>query len=604
MQDRDTWEEVKDLIKQRADLVEIVGQHVDLKRSGFRYLGACPFHQEKTPSFSVHPEQQFYHCFGCKASGDVFSFMMEYHHMTFPDALKELARRYQVELPEKRQSAQEHEQQQRRRQMYELNQKAAELFRSNLLQGPGAEKARKYLEQRAIPDEIQSGYQLGYAPAKEQAGWNFLGSRLTSKELQLAIEIGLVVSREQGQSYDRFRDRIMFPIFDLRGRISGFGGRILGDGEPKYLNSPESPIYNKSRSLFGLYQQRDAIRRERRALLVEGNFDLLALVAHGLDFVAAPLGTALTREQLRQLKPLTDDVILLFDGDSAGMKAAERSVALFLAEQISGRVALLPAGHDPDSFVREVGSKGLLEIIERGSPLPEFVLDRFIERYGQTLDGKFRIINELRPLMNAASSPLQRDAMAKHFGEALKVDPDRLLGEWKKPDSMQTVPGPQLPARNRAQARAMVNGALKGVVSFMVLHPTHFRQLQAAGIEEVLAGSVGETICLQLRMLCDQGRTDLQPEELLSELPAGEERSLVAAIMAAPAFPDRDPGDPDGPTDTLSEILTWLKRERVKKRSEQLMRDIKDAEKINDFETINALIREKMRIDNELKMSG
>jgi DNA primase len=603
MQFRDTWEEAKNLVKERADLVEIVREHVDLKRSGFRYLGACPFHQEKTPSFTVHPDQQFYHCFGCKASGDVFSFMMEYHHMTFPDALKALAQRYQVELPEKRHSAREQEEQKRRQQMYALNQKAAEHYRACLLQGHGAQKARAYLQRRGIPAQLQQTYQLGYAPAKETAGWNFLGSTLSAEEKELAVEIGLVVSREPGKSYDRFRDRIMFPITDVRGRICGFGGRILGDGEPKYLNSPESPIYSKSRLLFGLYQQRDGIRRQRRAVLVEGNFDLLALVAGGLDFVVAPLGTALTREQLRQLKPLSDDVVLLFDGDSAGLKAAERAVALFLAEQISGRVAVLPGEHDPDSFIREFGPQRLRDLIEHSSPLPEFVVERFALRHGQTLDGKFKIIEELRPLMAAASSPLQREAMARHFGEALKIDPARLLDEFKP----QGAPVPDRPpalAAKRSPDSSGLSGALKGVVSFLVLHPGQFSTLKSEGLEEVLAGTVGETICLQLQMLCDQGRAELQPEDLLNELPPGEERSLVASILAQPLFPPREPDDLNGPVEGLDDIVAWLRQEVRKKRSEALMIEIRNAEKNNDFDSVNALIQEKMKIDSQLKMSG
>ena len=279
----ESWEEAKNLVKERADIIEIVREHVDLKRSGFRYLGSCPFHQEKTPSFTVHPDQQFYHCFGCKASGDVLSFMMEYHHMDFPTALKTLAQRYQVELPEKRRAAGEIEQERRRKQMYALNRRAAELFHDWLVAQGGSEKARDYLKKRGMGEDIVRRYQLGYAPPVEAAGRNFLGSRLSDEERRLAIDIGLLVSKDNDRNYDRFRDRIMFPISDSRGQVCGFGGRILGDGEPKYLNSPESPIYNKSRLLFGLYQQRDSIRRQRQALLVEGNFDLLALVARGIE---------------------------------------------------------------------------------------------------------------------------------------------------------------------------------------------------------------------------------------------------------------------------------------------------------------------------------
>ena len=444
MRSNDRWEEAKNLVKERADLVEIVREHVDLKRSGFRYLGSCPFHQEKTPSFTVHPDQQFYHCFGCKASGDVFSFMMEYHQMDFREALKSLAQRYQVELPEKKRSAAEIEQDRRRQQMYELNSKVVDFYHDYLLNHRDAAGARAYLAGRGIPLETQKRYRLGYAPAVEGAGWNFLGSKLSEEERRLAIEIGLLVSKDKNRNYDRFRDRILFPIYDTRGRVCGLGGRIVGEGEPKYLNSPESQIYNKSRMLFGLYQQKESIRRQRRAVLVEGNFDLLALVAKGVDLAVAPLGTALTREQLRLLKPLVDEVVLLFDGDEAGRKAAERSVPLFLAEQMSGRVALLPEGHDPDTFINEFGPTGLTEALDGAGPLPEFALQQFIDRHGTTLDGKFKIIEELRPLIGAAASPVQRDMMVRHFGTVLGIDTDRLAAELVPGNGIPPGPPPEV----------------------------------------------------------------------------------------------------------------------------------------------------------------
>ncbi len=597
----DSWDEAKNLIKERADLVEIIGQHVDLKRSGFRYLGSCPFHQEKTPSFTVHPEQQFYHCFGCKASGDVFSFMMEYHHMDFPEALKTLAQKYQVELPEKRRSAQEIELEQRRQKMFDLNHKAAKIYHDYLLHQKDAAPARTYLKRRSISAEVLERYRLGYAPSVESAGWNYLTGCLDEEERALALEIGLLVSKEENRSYDRFRDRVMFPIADSRGRLCGFGGRILGPGEPKYLNSPESPIYNKSRLLFGLHQQRDAIRRQRKAILVEGNFDLLALVVNGIDEAVAPLGTALTGEQLRLLKPLADDVVLLFDGDEAGLKAAERSVPLFLAEQISGRVALLPADHDPDTFIAEFGATRLEEVINEAQPLPEFVLQQLINRHGKSLDGKFKIIEHLRPLLKAAASAVQRDTMARHFAAALDIDAGRLLAEVQKAAAPAPA-GPQAASRqNRDLRLAGLDGALRSVLGFMVKHPGYFSQLLDHEIDRTLAGTVGETICLQLKALKDHELKQLEPEELFSELPPGEERTVVAAILTE--GPETADPDPEGADYLLGEVLGWLDRQRLKRRSEELMQQIKDAERQGQVQAIAALLLEKMQVDRELKQS-
>jgi DNA primase len=602
MRKDDRWEEAKNLVKERADLVEIVREHVDLKRSGFRYLGSCPFHQEKTPSFTVHPDQQFYHCFGCKASGDVFSFMMEYHHMDFPAALKSLAQRYQVELPEKKRSAAELEQDRRRQQMYGLNGKAAEIYHDYLLNHQGATGARAYLVDRGIPLPTQKRYHLGYAPSVESGGWNFLGSRLNEDERRLAIEIGLLVSKEKGRNYDRFRDRVLFPIYDSRGRVCGFGGRIVGEGEPKYLNSPESQIYNKSRMLFGLYQQRESIRRQRKAVLVEGNFDLLALVAHGVELAVAPLGTALTREQLRLLKPLVEEVVLLFDGDEAGRKAAERSVPLFLAEQISGRVALLPEGHDPDTFINEFGADGLTGALEAAGPLPEFALQQLIDRHGETLDGKFRIIEELRPLIGAAATPLLRDAMVRHFGTVLNIDTDRLAAELTP--GHDVPPGPPLKVHppQKTTHHSGLDGALRSIVGFMVKNPNHFEKLMEHGIDTILAGSAGEMICLQLKtLLRDREAATLDPEELFSELPPGEERALVASILSE-VSPDEDSDDKNGDT-LLKEVLHWLNRQHLKHRSEELMQKIRKAERMQNGGLLKELLQEKMIVDGDLKNS-
>lgn len=600
MRVQESWEEAKNLVKERADLVEIVREHVDLKRSGFRYLGSCPFHQEKTPSFTVHPDQQFYHCFGCKASGDVFTFMMEFHHMDFPEALKSLAQRYQVELPEKKRSAAEIEQNRRRQQMYGLNGKAVEIYHEYLLHDPKAAGARTYLDRRGIPLETLKRYRLGYAPAVGTAGWNFLGSRLNEEERRLALDIGLLASKEKGSSYDRFRDRILFPIYDVRGQVCGFGGRIVGQGEPKYLNSPESPVYNKSRMLFGLYQQRESIRRQRKAVLVEGNFDLLALVAKGVELAVAPLGTALTREQLRLLKPLVDEVVLLFDGDDAGLKAAERSVPLFLAEQMSGRVALLPDGHDPDTFIKEFGVASLTEALDSAGPLPEFALQRFMERHGETLDGKFRIIEELRPLIGAAASAVQRDTMVRHFSSVLGLDADRLLSEFGAGERAAPVP-PAQPRRSFGPPRESgLDGALKSIVGFMVKNPAYFDRLMEHEIDVTLAGTAGEMICLQLKSLLADGDTaTIDPEELFSELPAGEERALVATILTE--VEAEDDSAPSSPDTMLAEVVQWLDRQRLKRRSEELMLKIREAEKRQDGQLLKALLEEKMKVDGDLK---
>ncbi|PKN47776.1 MAG: DNA primase, partial [Deltaproteobacteria bacterium HGW-Deltaproteobacteria-16] len=331
-------EDTVQLIKDVVDIAEIIGEHVSLKRAGTNLKGLCPFHSEKTPSFTVNPERKTYHCFGCGEGGDVFSFMMNFHRLSFVEALKELARKYQIPLPEKPLNPQELEKAQKREALQSANEKAAELFHQLLLSDPTAQKAREYLGKRGIPEEITTEFRLGFAPDS----WNFLVNTLPKQNITIeaAKEAGLIVPREKSGFYDRFRNRVMFPIVGLTGRVVAFGGRILDDGQPKYMNSPESPVFDKSRTLFGLYQNREYIRQAKNCLVVEGNFDLLSLAVHGVRNVVAPLGTALTQAHVRSLKGYTDEVILLFDGDQAGLKAAMRSVPLFLSEQVTARISV------------------------------------------------------------------------------------------------------------------------------------------------------------------------------------------------------------------------------------------------------------------------
>jgi len=547
--------------------------------------------------------------------------MMKYHNLDFPSALQELARRYQIELPEKHSSPAEQEKENLRKAMYAINEKAARLFREYLLQSRGAAPARAYLERRGIPLEIQEKFQLGYAPAVESVGWNFLGSSLQGEESAAAEAVGLLVRNDKGGTYDRFRDRILFPIFDPKGRISGFGGRIVGDGQPKYMNSPESPVFDKSRSLLGLFQQAPEIRSRQRVVLVEGNFDMISLVVHGCPNVVAPLGTALTRPQLKLLRHYADNAILLFDGDEAGVKAAVRAVPLFLAEQMSAKVALLPPGHDPDTFIREKGQEEMARLLDSAVPLAEFAQTKLIEEHGLSLDGKNRIVEELRPLAQAAVSPLQRSVVIAHFSEKLGV-PARQLSELLldnrapgaardgAPPAPEDIPfGRPYPAGTQSRmagragregrSRIVLSGAQKRLVAHMVLYPAHFRRLEQVGLRQRLASGVGEVLFLQLQALHAKGR-EFEPEELLAALPEGEERALVAEILLAASSPDSGSTHCSGTEEELAELVLWLKREELKEMDRNLTAEIENAPR-DEHETVMRLLLAKQKIDQELR---
>ncbi len=602
MEYTETREEITAKVKDQSDIVQIIGECVELKKSGIRYLGLCPFHGEKTPSFSVHSGQQFFYCFGCGESGDVFSFMMKYYNLDFPNAVKELARRYQIELPERTVSPVEQKQKQLRQLLFEVNKKAARAFSDFLTHSQKSGQARAYLEKRGIPNGIQAKYGLGYAPSVEAEGWDFLQKKLSAKEIEAAGITGLLVKKETGGWYDRFRDRIMFPIQDVRGRVCGFGGRIVGDGQPKYMNSPESQVFNKGQSLLGLYQQQDTIRKKNRVVLVEGNFDLISLVVHGCENVVAPLGTALTQAQIRLLHRYSEEAILLFDGDEAGLKAAERSVPLFFAEKVRARVALLPGGHDPDTFVQEHGLSSLQDLLDGAEALPEFVLDQLIKKHGLGLDGKSRIVEALRPLVRAAASTLQRSVVIAHFSEKLAIPVEQLAaslsGDIKGSPPPVSVKGPPQPT----ETFRPLSSAQNHLVRYMLLNSSEFLRLEEAGLRDALAGGIGEVIFLQMKLLL-QDKQDIEPEEILSHLPEGGERVLVTELLLkASSIEFNDIGSDARPGES-EEVICWLKREQLQKRSGRIVREITLAQEKNDFLTLQQLLREKQDIERELRNS-
>lgn len=586
-------------VKEQADIVQIIGECVTLKRSGVRYLGLCPFHGEKTPSFSVHGAQQFYHCFGCGESGDVFSFLMKYHGLEFPQALKMVADRYHIALPEHRRSAEDEKLHKKRELLYQVNEKAALLFERYLKESAKARSARQYLDQRGVTAEVISQYRIGYAPAAELEGWNYLGASLQSSEMQPAVEAGLIVKKEQGGFYDRFRDRIVFPIMNVSGKVCGFGGRIVGEGQPKYLNSPESPVFNKGKLLLGLYQQKESIRRTNGAILVEGNFDLISLVVHGFSNVIAPLGTALTREQLRLVKRFTDQVVLLFDGDEAGVKAAIRSVPLFLAEQIAGRVALLPSGHDPDTYVSAEGTDKLRQLIEKAGGLPEFVLDQLIAEHGLNLDGKRKIVTELQPLIKAAGSSIQRSLFISHFAEKLGVSSDQLndlVGHQIKTENEVPVGGNSY--ENQESLAEPLSISQKQLLEFMVLQPDSFEALDRAGLRSCLAGGIGEIIYLQIKNLLATS-PQAEPEDLLTVFPPGAERKMVSEILLN-ASTKAGAGKEERSQQELPDLLDYLERTQLQRRAEALVAELRKAQDVGDNRLMTELMQEQVMVNSKI----
>src|SRR5690606_28626611 len=358
----------------KVDIVDVVGSRISLRKSGKNYSARCPFHDEKTPSFTVSPDKQFYYCFGCGAGGNAIGFVMDYDRTDFPQAVEQLARHAGLEVP--RESRERDPADSRRKQLYSLLAEAEKYYRAQLRQHPDAKLATDYLKKRGLTGAIAGQFAIGFAPP----GWDNLIGHLghDDQRVRLLREAGLVIQKEDspGRVYDRFRQRIMFPIRDTRGRTIGFGGRVLGNDKPKYLNSPETPVFHKGSELYGLYEAHTTLREIPNLLVVEGYMDVVALAQHGIHNAVATLGTAATAEHLAKLFRYTAEVIFCFDGDNAGRQAARRALETCLPAMTDGRSArflFLPEGEDPDTLVRKLGAEGFTRLLADAQPLSEFL---------------------------------------------------------------------------------------------------------------------------------------------------------------------------------------------------------------------------------------
>ncbi len=387
----------------RIDIVDIVDRYVPLKRAGANYVACCPFHSEKTPSFTVSQSKQFYHCFGCGAHGTAIGFLMEYGGKAFPDAVEELARDAGLEVPRVETRPGEAERREQALDLSSLLLMAAKFYRAQLKDAP---RAIDYLKGRGLTGAVAAQFGIGYAPD----AWQPLAAAVDDYDAAELETAGLVIAADAGKRYDRFRDRIMFPIHDSRGQVIGFGGRVLGDGEPKYLNSPETPLFSKGRELYGLFLARNAIREAGKVIVVEGYMDVVALAQHGVDYAVATLGTATTPVHVQKLFRLTDTVVFCFDGDNAGRKAAWRALENALPALADGKNAVflfLPDGEDPDDYVRKRGKAAFEALIGRATPLSEFLLTELSARHPPaTAEGRAALVAAARPYLAQLTAPI------------------------------------------------------------------------------------------------------------------------------------------------------------------------------------------------------
>ena len=431
---------IDDLLS-RTDLVELIDNRVKLKRAGKNYVACCPFHQEKSPSFTVSPDKQFYYCFGCGASGNAVGFLMDFDRLGFVEALEDLAKINGIEVPREQQDFAQP--QDNHSKLYLALDAANQFYQSQLRNPKVRERAISYLKGRGLDGEIAKQFQIGFAPA----GWNNLLEKLEQQfDIEILIEAGLVVRNEKDKTYDRFRDRVIFPIRDTRGRTIAFGGRVLGDDKPKYLNSPESPIFHKGRQLYGLYETKQALKKIQRFLVVEGYMDVVALAQHGVPYGVATLGTACSKEHLEKLFQQSNEIVFCFDGDAAGRKAAERALEISLTVMKDGReikFLFLPEGEDPDTLVRKDGRELFEHHIDNGTPLSDYFFEVISEDINlSSIDGKARLAKNAVAKIDTLPKSIFRQLLVDKLAKMTELSSEA-LEQAAQAHTQQKPPSPE-----------------------------------------------------------------------------------------------------------------------------------------------------------------
>ena len=608
-----------DEIRGSVDLVALINEYVPLRRMGARFVGLCPFHQEKTPSFGVSRGKDFYYCFGCQATGDAFTFLRHVEGLSFVEAAQKRAERAGIELPKADDPAQAAMQRVRaqRERLAEVMLAAQTYFEAELARHPHAEAARAQIAKRGVRPEVAQRFHLGYAPS----GWDGLAQHLARERIDLrdATEVGLIAPRRQGNGhYDRFRHRLMFPVADQHGRIIAFSGRALDPppgAEPestppaKYINSPEGPLYKKGQVLFGLDTAKVAMRKHNQVILCEGNFDLLAIYQAGFEHVMAPLGTAFTLEQARLIRRFAEEVVVVFDGDGAGRKATRAAYDLLEGAGLRGKVVVLPQGHDPDTFLREHGPERFNAAVQHAVPMVNFLIDSAANQ-PQDVDAATRAqaIRSLGPVLAKlppAELHLRIERVAKRFeihdinvikhelrlglmesrraAAARSGDPRRAAQGAAAQPSKQAVSAPVAPTRRTTdlpERQRMVLGA-------MLDSPGLFRRQEAHQLAELLTDSDLRAIFLVTARMMEE-RGDVDARSLLEHLAQNAARTWLAErLTSAPEL------DAERAERVLIEGLPLLERDRRDEQRARLKREIQIALQSGDTQRAQELTRQR-----------
>ena len=596
-----------DTLLDRTDIVEVIDRRVKLKKTGKNYSARCPFHDEKTPSFSVNPDKQFYYCFGCGAGGNAIGFVMDYDNIDFPQAIENLAQSAGLEVP-REQNAQLHEaRQDRLAPLYEALNLANRFFGYALRKSAESHRAIDYLKGRGLSGEIAKRYQIGFAPP----GWQNLLETLGEEKTDALLESGMIIRNDAGRTYDRFRDRIMFPIRDQRGRVVGFGGRVLGDEKPKYLNSPETPVFSKGRELYGLYEARQTKKPLERIVVVEGYMDVIALAQHDIHYAVATLGTATSADHLTRIFRLVTEVVFCFDGDAAGRAAAERALLVVLPMLEDGRQArflFLDDGEDPDTLVRKLGTHAFESLLSDARPVEKFLFDLAADKLDlDSLEGKARFAKRAMPLVQQLPTGVFKQLMLQALAEKAGIDQAALSelaqSQNHKPKPSLPLPEPETPRQNEPltdhtpiQRAKLVTETLR----LLLQRPEVAANAQSDDI--AILSDNGETLLSELLTLLKR-----QPQSnaamLLGHWYGTPEGELLARLMGEENIIPFE-GIPAQFSDCLQRLTTQPKIRLLQTRLNELSR--RDIQALDEQEKseIRELLVEKHALEAAIKKSA
>ena len=570
------------LIQDRLDIVEVISGYMTLRRSGKNFKANCPFHGEKTPSFMVSADKQIFHCFGCGAGGNVFGFVMKIEKKDFRETVEALAERAGVELPKDVRVDPKTEE--RISQLFGVHAKAVEFYHQGLLSKKEAAPARAYLEKRGLSPQTIQDFKLGYAPGNWDAFYASVKGQIPEAVLEKS---GLVLAKKEGGFYDRFRNRILFPIFDAKGACIAFGGRVMDDSLPKYLNSPETEIYSKGRQWYGLFQARKAIRDLDAVVVVEGYMDLISCHQAGVQNVVASLGTALTTEQARVLKRHTQNVFIVYDADKAGESATLRGLEILIEEGMEVKIVRLPEGEDPDSFVRKKGAGEFGEALKKAKNLFDYKLDLLKQKFDVSqIEGKVKIANDLVSLFSRVKNEILRSAWTKALAQELSLSEEALLAEMKKssqrPGSGRLTAAPTLKLEGapRGLATQSVTAAERMVLGLSLEGESYLERARQELRQDDFKNPVAQRIARQIfESLADEkAPTAASLMSVFAQEP--EVVGLLSQVSAdVEILADKEK--------VFTDCLVQMKRQRIRQERGELLSQIATAESIGDQSRIN-----------------